>query len=217
MHKKTSGSAVIFLVLYVDDILLIGIDVSVLQSIKIWLSNNFSMKDLVEATYILRIKIYGDRSKRLLGLSQSTHIEKMIKRFSMEQFKRGYIHMTHGVTLSKSMCPKTQDERTHMSMIPYASTIGSIVYAMICSRLDVSYALSVTSRYKFDPSEGHWVAVKNILKYLRRTRNFFLISGDNDLIVSGYIDTSFQTNKDDSKSQSVCVHVEWWPSQLEKF
>ena len=58
-----------FLVLYVDDILLIGNEVSVLQSIKIWLSNNFSMKDLREATYILGIKIYRDRFKRLLGLS----------------------------------------------------------------------------------------------------------------------------------------------------
>ena len=56
--KKVSGIAVVFLVLYVDDILLIGNDVSILQSIKIWLSKNFSMKDLGEATYILGIKIY---------------------------------------------------------------------------------------------------------------------------------------------------------------
>ena len=69
VYKKTSGSAVVFLVLYVDDILLIGNDVSVLQSIKIWLSKKFSMKDLGEVTYISRIKIYRDRSKRLLGLS----------------------------------------------------------------------------------------------------------------------------------------------------
>ena len=74
MYKKTSGSAVIFLVLYMDDILLIGNDVSVLQSVKIWLSKNFSMKYLGEATYILEIKIYNDRSKWLLGLSQYTYI-----------------------------------------------------------------------------------------------------------------------------------------------
>ena len=69
VYKKISGSAVVFLVLYVDDILLIGNDVSILQSVKICLSKNFSMKDLGEATYILGIKIYRDRSKRLLGLS----------------------------------------------------------------------------------------------------------------------------------------------------
>ena len=69
MYKKTSGSAVIFLMLYVDDILLMGNDVLVLQSVKIWLSKNFSMKDLREATYILGIKIYRDRSNKLFGLS----------------------------------------------------------------------------------------------------------------------------------------------------
>ena len=107
VYKKTNGSAIIFLVLYVDDILLIGNDVSVLQSVKIWLSKNFSMKDLGEATYILGIKIYRDRTKRLLGLSQSTYIDKMLKRFSKEQSKRGHIPMVSGITLSKSMCPQT--------------------------------------------------------------------------------------------------------------
>ena len=63
--------------------------------------------------------------------------------------------MTHGITLSKSMCPKTQDERTHMNMIAYASTIISIMYAMLCTKLDISYDLRVMSKYQLDPGEGH--------------------------------------------------------------
>ena len=112
------------------------------------------MKDLGEATYILGIKIYRDRSKRLLGLSHSTYIDKMLKRFSMEQSKRGYVPMVKGTTLSKSLCPQTQDERTSMSMIPYASAIRSIMYAMLCTRPDASYALSVMSRYQSDTGMG---------------------------------------------------------------
>ena len=88
-----------------------------------------------------------------------------------------------------------------MNMIPYASVIGSIMYAVLCTRPGVSYALSVTSRYQSDPGMGHWMAVKNILKYLRRTKAVFLIYGDVDLIVGGYSDASFQSNRDDSKSQ----------------
>ena len=87
-----------------------------------------------------------------------------------------------------------------MNMIPYSTTIGSIMYAMLCTRPDVSYALSVTSRYQSDPRIGHWVVVKNILKYLRRTKDVFLIYGDGDLIVEGYSDASFQSDRDDSKS-----------------
>ena len=103
--------------------------------------------------------------------------------------------------------PKTQDEREHMSKIPYASAIGSIMYAMLCTRPDVSYALSVTSRYQSDPGEGHWVAVKNILKYLRRTKDVFLVYGEGDLEVTGYTDESFQSDKDDYKSQSGYVFI----------
>ena len=88
-----------------------------------------------------------------------------------------------------------------MSMIPYASAIGSIMYARLCTRPNVSYALSVTCRYQSDLGIGHWVT-QNILKYLRRTKDIFLIYGDGDLIVNGYSDTSFQSDRDNSKSQS---------------
>ena len=84
MYNKVDESSIMFLVLYVYNILLIGNGVSILISVKIWLSKIFSMKDLGEATYILGMNIYRDRSKRLLGLSLSTYIDKMLKRFSME-------------------------------------------------------------------------------------------------------------------------------------
>ena len=112
--------------------------------------------------------------------------------------------MSHGISLSKTQCPMTQDERDRMSKIPYASAIGSIMYAMLCTRLDVSYALSITSRYQSDPDESHWIAVKNILKYLRRTKDAFLLYGglEDKLVVNGYTDACFQYDKDDFRSQS---------------
>ena len=89
-----------------------------------------------------------------------------------------------------------------MDKIPYASTIGSIMYAMLYTRLDVSYALSMTSRFQSDPSECHWIAVKNILKYLRRTKAIFFIYGgqEGELVISGYTDASFQSDLDDFRS-----------------
>ena len=68
------------------------------------------MKDLGEASYILEIKIYRDRSKRIIGLSQSAYIDKVLNRFSMQNSKRGFLPMCHGITLSKTQCPTTQDE-----------------------------------------------------------------------------------------------------------
>jgi hypothetical protein len=209
VYKKGSGSAVTFLVLYVDDILLIGNDIPTLQGIKSWLGKCFSMKDLGEAAYILGIKIYRDRSRRLIGLSQSTYIDKILKRFKMQDSKRGFLPIPHGTFLSKSQSPSTKVELERMNGIPYASAIGSIMYAMLCTRPDVSYALSMTSRYQQNPGDSHWMAVKNILKYLRRTKEMFLVYGglEEDLCVKCYTDASFQTDRDDSRSQSGYVFI----------
>jgi hypothetical protein len=119
------------------------------------LRKSFSIKDLGEASYILGIKIYRDRSKHLIGLSQSTYIDKVLNRFNMNESKKGFIPMSHGVTLSDTQCASMPDEHERMSRVPYASAIGSIMYAMICTRLDVSYALSVMSRYQSNPGDVH--------------------------------------------------------------
>ena len=79
IYKKVSGSSVAFLILYVDDILLIGNDIKFLDSIKGYVNKSSSMKDLGEAAYILGIKIYRDRSSHLIGLSQSTCLDKVLK------------------------------------------------------------------------------------------------------------------------------------------
>ena len=79
------------LVLYVDDILLIENDIPILQNIKSWVENCFSTNDLGEGAYILGIKIYRDRSRKFIGLSQSTYIDKVLNRFSMQDSKRGFL------------------------------------------------------------------------------------------------------------------------------
>ena len=209
VYKKSSGSYITFLILYVDDILIIGNNIQMLKDVKAWLEKCFAMKDLGEAAYILGIKIYRDRSKRLLGLSQSTYIDKVIRRFSMQDSKRGLLPMAHGTILNSEQCAKTEEEKKKMERVPYASAIGSIMYAMLCTRPDVSYALSITSRYQQNPGESHWAAVKNILKYLRRTKDMFLIYGglDEELSVKCYTDASFQTDRDDSRSQTGYVFI----------
>ncbi|KAI3739195.1 hypothetical protein L2E82_29594 [Cichorium intybus] len=157
VYKKASGSIVIFLVLYLDDILLFGNDIPTLKGVKAFLENCFSMKDLGEAAYVLGIKIYRDRSKRLIGLSQSAYIDKILKRFKMQDSKRGFLPIPHGTILSKSQCPSIRTELERMKHVTYASAIGSIMYAMLCTRPDVSCALSMTIRkrcYKRGKSIG---------------------------------------------------------------
>ncbi|KAL0367505.1 UNVERIFIED_CONTAM: Retrovirus-related Pol polyprotein from transposon TNT 1-94 [Sesamum radiatum] len=110
--------------------------------------------------------------------------------------------MRHGIKLSKKQSPKTDEELKRMSNIPYASAVGSIQYAVQCTRLDVTYALSITSRYQACAGKVHWNAVKSILKHLKRTKDMFLIYDGSELILKGYSDASFQSDDDDAKSQS---------------
>nr|GEY12881.1 retrotransposon protein, putative, Ty1-copia subclass [Tanacetum cinerariifolium] len=96
------------------------------------------MKDLGEAAYILGIKIYRDRSRRLISLCQSAYIEKILKRYCMENSKRGSIPMQEKLKLSKSQGASTSAELKCMQNVPYASVVGSIMYAMRCTRPDVA-------------------------------------------------------------------------------
>jgi hypothetical protein len=126
----------------------------------------------------------------------------------MEDSKKGFLPMLQGKILSKTQGPATAEDREEMNKITYAYAIGSIMYAMLCTRPDVAHAISLTSRYQSDLGLEHWTAVKNIFKYLRRTKDMFLVyGGEEELIASCYINASFDTDPDDSKSQSGYVFV----------
>ena len=126
------------------------------------------MKDLGEANYIIGIKLLRDRENKVLALSQALYINKILARFSMENSKKGTLPFRHGVHLSKEQSPKTLEQKERMSRIPFASAIGSLMYAMLCTRPNICYAVVIVSRYQSDLGEEHWIAVKHILKYLRR-------------------------------------------------
>ncbi|GJS99345.1 hypothetical protein Tco_0820515 [Tanacetum coccineum] len=181
-----------------------------LQEVKDYLGKCFSMKDLGEAAFILGIKIYKDRSRRLIGLSQNAYLDKILKRYKMDNSKRGSIRMQVDLYLNKSQCATTSAEMKRMQNVPYVSAVGSIMYVVRCTRPDVAFAPNITSRFQQNPGEAHWTAVKNILKYLRNTKDTFLVYGGNpeaELQVKCYCDTGFETDRDDTKSQTRYVFV----------
>nr|GEU78446.1 hypothetical protein [Tanacetum cinerariifolium] len=172
VYLKASGSNVAFPILYVDDILLMGNNVTLLQEVKSYLCKCFSMKDLGEAAYILGIKIIRDRSKWLIALSQSAYLEKILKRCWMENSKKGYTLMIEKPDYRKSQGAKskTPTEVQHMQKVPYASAIGSIM----------------------------------------NTKDMVLVYEEKpeaELKVSCYANASFQTDKNETKSQMRYVFI----------
>ncbi|KAL0355420.1 UNVERIFIED_CONTAM: hypothetical protein Sradi_3988900 [Sesamum radiatum] len=113
------------------------------------------MKDLGEVSYILGIKINRDRSKRMLGMTQTSYVEKSLEEIQNEKLERGFLSMRHGVKLSNKQSPKTNEELRKLFDIPYASAVGSIQYDVQCTRPDIAFALSVTSIYQACAGEAH--------------------------------------------------------------
>ena len=95
----------------------------------------------------------------------------MLKRFNMQNSKLVSTPFASHFKLSKEMCPKTQEEMEYMSKFPYASTVGSLMYAMVYIRPNIAHAVGVVSRYMNNPGKEHWMVVKWILRYLRGTTN----------------------------------------------
>ncbi|RVX16189.1 Retrovirus-related Pol polyprotein from transposon TNT 1-94 [Vitis vinifera] len=152
-------------------------DVNLLNDTKRILSANFDMKDLGEASFVLGIEIYRNRSRNLLGLSQRAYINRVLKRFNMQTCKAGDVPVVKGDKLSNEQCPKNDLEKDAMKVIPYASAIGSLMYAQ--------------------------VAAKKVMRYLQRMKDFMLVYRRVDnLKVVGYSDSDFGGCSDDYKSTS---------------
>ena len=166
IYHKFSGSKYIFLVLYVDDIMLATEDIGLLHQTKRLLSKQFEMKDLDDASFVLGIHIYRDHSRGILGLSQKRYMDKVLKRFGMQDCKPVNNLVFMGDKFNLCQCPKNDLETKDLQKIPYASAVGSLMYAHVCMRLDIAYIVGMLGRYLSNPGLDHWKAAKLVMQYL---------------------------------------------------
>ncbi|XP_075086295.1 secreted RxLR effector protein 161-like [Nicotiana tabacum] len=138
----------------------------------------------------------------ILVLSQALYIDTILSRFSMQDYKKGFLPFRHGISLSKDQSPKTDEEIEKTKAVPYASAVGSLMYATLCTRPDICFAVGVVSRFQSNPGREHWASVKHIIKYLKRTRDYMLVYHLDDLVPIGYTDSNFQSDRDSRKSIS---------------
>nr|GEX88161.1 hypothetical protein [Tanacetum cinerariifolium] len=208
-----SGSSVAFLVLYVDDILLMGNNVTML--VKSWLCKCFSMKDLGETTYILGINIIRNRSKRLIALSQSAYLEKTINKFRIKKSKKGYTLMIEKPDYSKSQGAKTPSEVQRMRRVPYASARGSLSHSISIGLLSDGMTppspsinfLIQTASIDASVAAMYSASIEDISVVLCLALFQSTALPLTELKVSCYADVSFYTDKDDTKSQIGYVFV----------
>lgn len=186
-----------------DDILLASSDKDMLFETKRFLSSNFDMKDLGDASYVLGIEIHRDRSKGILGLSQKAYIDRVLKKYNMHKCSDSPAPIVKSDKFGTFQCPRNQYETDQMKSVPYASVVGSIMYAQVCTRPDLAFVTGMLGRYQSNPGPDHWKAVKKVLRYMQATKNFMLTYKNSDnLEVVGYSDSDFAGCVDTKKSTS---------------
>jgi hypothetical protein len=192
IYAKFRSEKFIFLILYVDDILLVSCDVSLLLETKRFLSSNFDMKDFGEASLILGIEIHWYRRNGVLGLSQKAYLENVLKKFSMHACNPTLAPIVKGDKYGSFQSPKNQYEIDQMKSVLYASAVGSLIYAQVYTRLDLAFVIGMLSRYQKNPGIDHWNGIKRILRYIQGTKGIMLTYERSDSIeIVGYSDLDF--------------------------
>jgi hypothetical protein len=200
--KRFSDDDFIILLLYIDDMLIVGQNSSRINNLKKELSKSFAMKDLGSAKNLLGMQIVRDRDAKKLWLSQEKYIEKVLERFQMNKAKSVSTPLALHFKLSSSQCPSNDEEKEDMQRVPYASAVGSLMYAMVCTRPDIAHAVSVVSRFQSNPGREHWNAVKWVLRYLRGISSLKLCFGTGKSELCGYTDSDMAGDFDSRKSTS---------------
>ena len=204
IYHKVSESKICFLVLYVDDILLATNDMGTLYEVKQFLSKNFDMKDMGEASYVIGINIHRERSRGILGLSQETYINKVLERFQMKNCSPSLAPIVKGDRFHLNQCPKNDLEWEKMRDTPYSSSIGSLMYPQVCTKPDIAYVIRVLGRYQSNSRVDHWKSTKKVMCYLQGTKHFILTYKQ-----TGYLEVTSYSYADyvgcvDSRKSTLC-------------
>ncbi|KAE8680428.1 putative Double Clp-N motif-containing P-loop nucleoside triphosphate hydrolases superfamily protein [Hibiscus syriacus] len=154
--KRSSDNDFVILLLYMDDMLVAGPNKDHIEELKAQLAREFEMKDLGSVNKIIGMQIHRDKSNRKIWFSQKNYLKKILSRFNMQDCKPISTPLPINFKLSSSMSPSSEKERMEMSRVPYASAVGSLMFAMIYTRPDIAQAVGVVSRYMANPGKEHW-------------------------------------------------------------
>jgi hypothetical protein len=171
--------------------------------VKSELRDKWSMKDLGPIESILGMRVTRDRSNRTLTLSQEKYVDNLLSKFGLSEVKSAKTPFDPGCSLSKDMCPRTEEEKTVASKQPYREVVESLMYLMVCTRPDIAFAICQLSRYSSNHGAGHWSALMHVVRYVKGTKSLGITySGNSMLYPSLFSDASYASDKDSRRSVS---------------
>ena len=185
--KEVGGHIIIFAV-HVDDGLVTGSSISLINKFKEDMNAKYKLTDSGAANWLLGIKITRDLVNRKISLSQHAYIEAIITRFNFNDLKPSSIPIDPSAPLSKSQSPSKLEDIAKMKNVPYREAVGSLMYAAMGTRPDIAFATSTVAQFSENPGWAHWEAVKRIYRYLIGTKSLELTYGGDKRGLVGYVD-----------------------------
>ena len=175
---------ILILAIHVDDCLMTGSSINLITDYKKRLNAKYLLTDLGKIHWLLGIKIMHDREARTISLMQTTYIETILDRFSLSDAKPYVMPIVPGAIYSKSDAPADATEVAYMAKVPYCEAVGSLMYAAVATRPNITFTISTLSQFLENPGHVHWEAVKQIFRYLTSTKTHVLTYGNerHDLI-----------------------------------
>jgi transposase InsO family protein len=199
--KNVGGRMVLLYIgVYVDDTIFMSNDTATLHSEKAKISEEFSMDDRGEIHFILGMEIRRDRANKILTISQKQYLETVLERFGMSDCNP----ISTPVETGKRFERLTEDAET-VDVKIYQAAIGSLNYAAIATRPDISLAVGLLSQHMVRPGKEHWSGVKRILRYLKGTLDLglkFEATSSDDFVLHGYSDADWAGCPESRKSTS---------------
>ena len=202
IYRSSDTSEPVYLLVYVDDILLACGDLTLVISIKEFLLGTFDGRYLGPATSFLGISILRDRAKRTLKLSHQRMVIDLAHKFGMEHGNSRVLPLSPSVELSANV-----GDPLDTSTYPFRELVGSLMHLSITVRPDISYAVGALSRYLTSPTMVHWQAAKGVLRYLVGTTDYGITYGLNSSGLVGYCDADYAGDIDTRRSTSGYVFM----------
>jgi hypothetical protein len=193
-HNKINEHTLI-LVVHVDNCVFTGSSLKLIAEYKGKFNAHYALTDLGPISWLLGIKITRNRDEQTISLSQTSYIESMLERFALKDAKAHAMPMTPGITYSRSDSPSAPIKMDHMRRVPYREAIGSLMYASVATRPDITFAMSTLSQFLNNLGDVHWEAVKHIFQYLSGIRHYALTYGGDRHDLIGYTDADGATQE----------------------
>jgi transposase InsO family protein len=183
-------------VVHVDDCTIAAKLMSQIDELKVMICKHVEITDLGALHWLLGIEVTRNRDAHTISLSQRSYVDSIIRRFNFEDLKPVSNPMEPSTRLHSGQSPSTGAEYAAMRHIPYREAVGSLMYASLGTRPDISYAVTTVSRFSSNPGPAHWDAVRRIYRYLLGTKDLKLTFGGVEKVLTGYADADGSMGED---------------------